>query len=57
VGAAAMAGSANHGNVKADIGTNAMVLTWIGVTVEIAVAVGLFVMLISIMALDRLTDD
>lgn len=57
VGAAAMAGSANYGNVKADIGTNVMVLTWIGVTVEISAAVGLFIMLISIMVLDRLVDD
>lgn len=57
VGAAAMAEIANVGNVGTSIGTNAMAMAWVAVTLQIIVVVGLFNMILSIILLDRLTDD
>lgn len=57
VGAAAMAESANYGNVKSWIGAGAMAMGWLSFTLIILVFVGLTVMILSIMVLDRLTDD
>ena len=57
VGAAAMAESANYGNVKSVIGAGAMTMGWIAFTLTTLVAIGLLVMIWSIMTLDRLTDD
>ncbi|KAF1847935.1 uncharacterized protein K460DRAFT_333458 [Cucurbitaria berberidis CBS 394.84] len=57
VGAAAMAETANYGNVKTDIGTNAMIMAWAGFTIEACVTIGLLVMILSIIVLDRLTDE
>ncbi|KAF2852095.1 hypothetical protein T440DRAFT_467331 [Plenodomus tracheiphilus IPT5] len=57
VGAAAMAESASYGNVKTSIGSVAMGLAWTGVTIEMIVTVGLLVMILSIIVLDRLTDN
>ncbi|KAJ4301000.1 hypothetical protein N0V90_003089 [Kalmusia sp. IMI 367209] len=57
VGAAAMAEMANYGNVKADIGTGAVAMGWAGVFITTMPAIGLFVMIMSIIVLDRLTDD
>ncbi|XPT03350.1 hypothetical protein M3J09_012444 [Ascochyta lentis] len=56
VGAAAMAGMANYGNVKTDIGAGAVAMAWIGFTLTTLVSVGLLVMILSIMALDRLAE-
>lgn len=57
VGAAAMAEIANVGNVGTSIGTNAMVMTWIAVVFQFIVVIGLLIMIISIIVLDRLTDN
>jgi hypothetical protein len=57
VGAAAMAETANYGNVKSEIGAGAMALGWFGFVILIIVAIALFVMILSIVVLDRLTDD
>lgn len=57
VGAAAMAEAANYGNIKATIGTGAMAMGWIGFTFEMIATIGLLVMILSIIVLDRLTDD
>jgi hypothetical protein len=57
VGAAAMADSANYGNVRTDIGVGAMTMAWVGFAVETVVMVGLLVMILSIIVLDRLTDN
>jgi hypothetical protein len=57
VGAAAMAESANYGNVKAVIGAGAMAMGWITFTLIMLVFIGLTVMILSIAILDRLTDD
>ena len=56
VGAAAMMQSASYGNVRTDIGTSAMVMAWAGFTIEACVTIGLVVMILSIIILDRLTD-
>jgi hypothetical protein len=57
VGSAAMADSANYGNVRTDIGVGAMTMAWTGFTVEAIAMIGLLVMVLSIIVLDRLTDD
>lgn len=57
VGAAAMAETANFGNVRTEIGAGAMAMAWIGFVLLAIVAIGLFVMILSIVVLDRLTDD
>ena len=57
VGAAAMAVSANYGNVKTVIGAGAMSVSWIGFTLTTIVTSGLLVIFVSIINLDRLTDD
>ncbi|KAF3037529.1 hypothetical protein E8E12_007971 [Didymella heteroderae] len=57
VGAAAMADAAFFGNVKTAIGSAAMLLSWIGFAVAAVTTISLFVMIISIIVLDRLTDD
>ncbi|CAO2647263.1 Nn.00g081850.m01.CDS01 [Neocucurbitaria sp. VM-36] len=57
VGSAAMAETANYGNVESSIGTVAMVMAWAGFTIEMCVTIGLLVMILSIIVLDRLTDD
>jgi hypothetical protein len=53
VGAAAMAKTANSGNVATSIGTNAVILIWGAFFVESVVAIGAFVMLLSIIVLPR----
>jgi hypothetical protein len=57
VGAAAMAESANYGNVRTDIGVGAMAMAWVGFTVQVVVTIGLLVMIVSIAVLDRMTDN
>lgn len=57
VGAAAMAETANYGNVKTNIGAGSMAMAWTGSSFMIVVAIGLWVMILSIIVLDRLTDD
>jgi hypothetical protein len=57
VGAAAMADSANYGNVRTDIGAGAMTMAWIGFTLQTVAMFGLLVMILSILVLDRLTDN
>lgn len=57
VGAATMVETANFGNVKAQIGAGAMAMIWISFTFEIIISIGLVTMILSIIVLDRLTDD
>jgi len=57
VGAAAMAESANYGNIRTDIGVSAITMVWVAFTLQITVAIGLLVMVLSIIILDRLTDN
>lgn len=57
VGASAMAEIANVGNVKTSIGTSATVMAWIAVVLQFIAVIGLTVMILSIIILDRLTDN
>ena len=57
VGAAAMAETANYGNVKAVIGAGAMAMGWAGFSVLMLAAIGLFVMILSIVVMDQLMDE
>lgn len=57
VGAAAMADAAYFGNVKTAIGSTSMLLSWISFSVATVSTIALLVMIISIVVLDRLTDD
>jgi hypothetical protein len=57
VGAAAMAESANYGNVRTDIGVSAITMIWVAFTLQLVVTLGLLVMILSIIVLDRLTDS
>lgn len=57
VGAAAMAQTANNGNVNSVIGAGAMALGWTGFALLTIVAIGLLVMITAIAALDRLTEE
>ncbi|KAH7381341.1 Ca2+ regulator and membrane fusion protein Fig1-domain-containing protein [Phaeosphaeria sp. MPI-PUGE-AT-0046c] len=57
VGAAAMAEIANVGNVGTSIGTSATVMAWIAVVLQFITVIGLLVMILSIIVLDRLTDN
>jgi len=57
VGAAAMADIVNHGNVRTDIGAGAMTMAWIGFVATTLSTVALVVLILSIMILERLTDD
>lgn len=57
VGAAAMAETAYHGNVRTSIGSQAVAMAWAGFTLTTVVTIGLLVMILSIIVLDRLTDD
>jgi hypothetical protein len=57
VGAGAMAKIANVNNVGTSISTNAMVMAWVAVALQFAVVIGLLVMILSIIVLDRLTDN
>jgi len=57
VGAAAMAEATNYGNVKSSIGTTAISFGWVGFSFAAIVAFGLLIMILSIIILDRLTDD
>jgi hypothetical protein len=53
VGAAAMAQTANVGNVAFAIGTNAMLMTWIPVLVEFSVIVILLAVITSIIVFEK----
>lgn len=55
VGAAAMADMANYGNVRTEIGTGAVTMAWVAFTLTTLAAIGIGVMILAIMALDRLT--
>ncbi|CAI6333447.1 unnamed protein product [Periconia digitata] len=57
VGAAAMADIAYHGSVHTDIGAQAVAMTWASFTLIMISAIALLMMILSILALDRLTDD
>ncbi|KAF2278431.1 membrane fusion mating protein FIG1 [Westerdykella ornata] len=57
VAAAAVAQDLGNGSVKSGIGTSAMVLGWFGFVLFIIVTIGLLVMILSIIVLDRLTDN
>lgn len=56
VGAAAMADMANYGNVRTDIGAAAVSMAWAGFTLTAIAAMGLLTMILSLRALDRLTE-
>lgn len=57
VAAATVAQDMGNGSVKSGVGTSAMVLGWFGFVLLIIVTIGLLVMILSIIVLDRLTDD
>ncbi|KAF2261006.1 membrane fusion mating protein FIG1 [Lojkania enalia] len=57
VAAATVAQDLGNGSVKSGVGTSAMVLGWFGFALLIIVTIGLLVMILSIIVLDRLTDD
>jgi hypothetical protein len=57
VAAATIAQDLGNGSVKSGVGTSAMVLGWFGFVLLIVVTIGLLVMILSIIILDRLTDD
>lgn len=57
VAAATVAQDLGNGSVKSGVGTSAMVLGWFGFVLLIIVTIGLLVMILSIIVLDRLTDN
>ncbi|KAF1357263.1 hypothetical protein EJ07DRAFT_129494 [Lizonia empirigonia] len=57
VGAVGAAAIANHGNVKTDIGTGAMVIAWISFVVTTMSMGTSIVMIPSMIISDRLTDE
>ncbi|KAF2176391.1 membrane fusion mating protein FIG1 [Zopfia rhizophila CBS 207.26] len=57
VAAATIAQDLGNGSVKSGVGTSAMVLGWFGFVLLIIVTIGLLVMILSIIVLDRLTDN
>lgn len=57
VAAATVAQDFGNGSVRGGVGTSAMVLGWFGFVLLIIVTIGLLVMILSIMVLDRLTDN
>ena len=57
VAAATIVQDLGNGSVKSGVGTSAMVLGWFGFVLLIIVTIGLLVMILSIIVLDRLTDD
>ena len=57
VGAAAMAETVHYGNVKSSIGTAAMAMGWVGFLFMALAAIALIIMILSIIVLDRLTDE
>jgi hypothetical protein len=57
VGAAAMAETAFYGNVHTDIGAQAVSMAWISFTLLTIAMIGLLLMILAIMVLDRLTDN
>ncbi|CAN9104657.1 unnamed protein product [Alternaria alternata] len=57
VAAATIVQDLGNGSVKSGVGTSAMVLGWFGFVLLIIVTIGLLVMILSIIVLDRLTDN
>jgi hypothetical protein len=57
VGAAAMAESANYGNVRTDIGVGAVTMIWVACALQFFATMSLLAVVISIMVLERLTDS
>ena len=57
VAAATIVQDLGNGSVKSGVGTSAMVLGWFGFVLLIIVTIGLLVMILSIIILDRLTDE
>ncbi|KAF1956849.1 membrane fusion mating protein FIG1 [Byssothecium circinans] len=57
VSAATIVQDLGNGSVKSGVGTSAMVLGWFGFALFIIVTIGLLCMILSIMVLDRLTDE
>jgi hypothetical protein len=57
VGAATMAETAFYGNVHTAIGAQAVLMAWASFTLVSVAALGLTVMVLSIIILDRLTDN
>jgi hypothetical protein len=55
VAAGSVVMSMGYGNIANSIGTLAMILSWVGCSVLFVVAIGLYVMLVSMTVLDRLT--
>ncbi|KAF1811303.1 membrane fusion mating protein FIG1 [Eremomyces bilateralis CBS 781.70] len=56
VAAAVIAQDFGNGNVKSGVGTSSMVLGWFSFALLVIVTIGLLVMIISIVVLDKLTD-
>lgn len=57
VGAAAITDAAYFGNVKTDIGTTTMVLTWIGFGATIVATLGLLIAIVTLVALTAIEED
>ncbi|KAL6721143.1 hypothetical protein ACLMJK_000243 [Lecanora helva] len=57
VAASTIAQDLGNGSVKSGVGTTAMVLGWFGFALFIVVTIGLLVMILSISALEQLTDE
>lgn len=56
VAASTIAQDLGNGSIKSGVGTAAMVLGWFGFVLLIIVTIGLLVMILSIIVLDKLTD-
>lgn len=57
VGAATLAESAYYNNIKAEVGSGAMIMVWGSFTLTIVTMISLVAMIISIVILDRLSDE
>lgn len=56
VAAATVSQDLGNGSIKSGVGTASMVLGWFGFVLLIIVTIGLLVMILSIIVLDKLTD-
>lgn len=56
VAAATVSQDLGNGSIRSGVGTASMVLGWFGFVLLIIVTIGLLVMILSIIVLDKLTD-
>ncbi|KAH7396133.1 Ca2+ regulator and membrane fusion protein Fig1-domain-containing protein [Pyrenochaeta sp. MPI-SDFR-AT-0127] len=57
VGAAAMAETANYGNINTSIGTASIAMAWTGCVIETLVTIFVVILILSFIVSDRLGDD